>query len=126
MSYPTKDLMLFEELTEDKMALIDAYGLNYSIFSQSKGATFSNVRDGMRMSYNDTIIPETQQLYDSITEQFALDQDGLRLIADFSEIPILQKDENLKADALNKKADAIKKLFDAGFTQNQISEFLDV
>jgi hypothetical protein len=126
MSYPTKDLMLFEELTEDKMALIDAYGLNYSIFSQSKGATFSNVRDGMRMSYNDTIIPETQQLYDSITEQFALDQEGLRLIADFSEIPILQKDENLKADALNKKADAIKKLFDAGFTQNQISEFLDV
>ena len=27
MSYPTKDLMLFEELTEDKMAIIDAYGL---------------------------------------------------------------------------------------------------
>ena len=114
MSFPTKDLMLFEELTEDKMALIDAYGLNYSIFSQSKGATFSNVRDGVRMAYNDTIIPETKQLYDAITEQFGLDKDGLRLIPDFSNITILQADENLKADALNKRADALNKINAAG------------
>lgn len=124
MSFPTKDLMLFEELTEDKMALIDAYGLNYSLFSQSKGATFSNVRDGMRMTYNDTIIPETQQLYDSITEQFELDKEGLRLVADFTQIAVLQADENLKADALNKKADAIKKLSDAGFSLQEINEIL--
>jgi len=114
MSFPTKELMLFEELTEDKIAIIDAYGLNYYIFSQSKGSTFSNVRDGMRMAYNDTIIPETQQLYNSIIEQFGLDKEGYRLIADFSHIPVLQADENLKADAMVKRADALNKIIAAG------------
>ena len=43
MSYPTKDLMLFEELNADKIALIDAYGLNVNLFSSERGTTFSNV-----------------------------------------------------------------------------------
>jgi len=114
MSFPTKDLMLFEELTEDKLAIIDAYGLNYNIFSQIKGSTFANVRDGMRLTYSETIIPETQQMYDGITEQFGLDKEGLRLYADFSHINVLQADENLRADALNKRADALNKIISAG------------
>lgn len=126
MSFPTKDLMLFEELTADKLAIVDAYGLNSYIFSQEKGATFSNVRDGIRMAYNDTIIPETQQIYDTITEQFGLDKDGLRLVADFSHLAVLQGDELLKANAFNRTADAIKKLYDAGqpLTTEQVNELL--
>ena len=114
MSFPTKDLMLFEELTEDKIALIDAYGLNYNIFSNVKGSTFQNVRDGMRLTYSETIIPETQQMYDGITEQFGLDKEDLRLVASFDHIKVLQADENLKADALNKRADALNKINAAG------------
>ena len=119
MSFPTKDLMLFEELTEDKIALIDAYGLNYNIFSNVKGSTFQNVRDGMRLTYSETIIPETQQLYDSITEQFGLEKDDLRLIASFDHLKVLQADENLKADALNKRADALNKINAAGVILSQ-------
>lgn len=114
MSFPTKDLMLFEELTEDKIAIIDAFGLNYNIFAQVKGSTFANVRDGMRLTYSETIIPETQQMYDSLTEQFGLDKEGLRLFADFSHIAVMQPDENLKADALTKRADALNKIILAG------------
>jgi len=114
MSFPTKDLMLFEELTADKLAIVDAYGLNSYIFSQEKGATFSNVRDGIRMAYTDTIIPETQQLYNSIIEQFKLDEEGYKLHADFSHIPVLQADENLEAQALNTRADALNKIQTAG------------
>lgn len=97
MSYPTKDLMLFEELTEDKMAIIDAYGLSYYLFSQSKGATFTNQKEGMKMSYQDTIIPETDQMYATISHQLGLTEQGLHLKADFSHIPVLQdnqKDES--------------------------------
>ncbi len=64
MSYPTKDLLLFEELNADKMAIIDAYGMNVNLFSNEKGSTFSNVKDSVRLVYTDTIIPETQQMYD--------------------------------------------------------------
>lgn len=126
MSYPTKDLLLFEELTADKLAIVDAYGLNSYIFSQEKGATFSNVRDGIRMAYTDTIIPETQQMYDSISEQLGLEADGLRLLADFSHIPVLQKDEQESASALNTRADALNKIQAAGveLTEEEQREIL--
>jgi hypothetical protein len=114
MSYPTKDLMLFEELTEDKMALIDAYGLSYYLFSQSKGATFSNVRDGMRMSYQDTIIPETEQMYATLSHQLGLTDQGLLIVPDFSHVAVLQDDENQKANAMNLRADAVNKIIASG------------
>jgi len=100
MSYPTRDLMLFEELTADKLAIIDAYGLNYNLFSSDKGATFSNVKDSIRMCYTDTIIPETQQMYDTIMQQFKLTDEGYKLIADFSHLPVLQDDEVSKEQAM--------------------------
>lgn len=114
MSFPTKDLMLFEELTADKMALIDTYGLNAYLFSQEKGATFSNVKEGVRMAYTDTIIPETQQLYDSMANQLGLADEGYTIHADFSHIAALQADENLNAQAMNTRADAIGKIVAAG------------
>ena len=103
MSYPTRDLMLFEELTADKLAIIDAYGLNYNLFSSDKGATFSNVKDSIRMCYTDTIIPETQQMYDTIMQQFRLSDEGYRLIADFTHLPVLQDDELSKQQAMAAK-----------------------
>lgn len=114
MSYPTKDLLLFEELTADKMAIVDAYGLNAYVFSQERGATYANVRDGIRMAYTDTIIPETEQLYASLSEQLGLNKEGLKLVPDFTHIPVLQDDELKKSDAMDKRASVVKKLFDSG------------
>jgi phage portal protein BeeE len=114
MSYPTKDLMLFEELTEDKMAIIDAYGLSYYLFSQSKGATFTNVKEGMKMSYQDTIIPETEQMYATMSHQLGLTQEGLTLYPCFKHIAVLQSDQNAEASAMNLRADAVNKIINAG------------
>jgi hypothetical protein len=114
MSYPTRDLLLFEELTADKLALIDAYGLNYNLFSSESGSTFSNVRDSIRMVYTDTIIPETQQMYDTIAHQIGLSKEGYYIKADFSHLPVLQADEKQKADAMNTRADAVNKIIQAG------------
>ena len=77
MSFPTKDLMLFEELTADKLALIDAFGLSYNLFSKTEGTTFTNVRDSIRMVYQDTIIPETQQFYDSFNDSIRIKRGGI-------------------------------------------------
>ena len=105
MSYPTRDLMLFEELTADKLAIIDAYGLNYNLFSNDKGSTFSNVRDSIRMVYTDTIIPETQEMYNTIMQQMKLSDEGYYLKADFSHLPVLQEDEQSKATAEKTKVE---------------------
>lgn len=114
MSYPTKDLMLFEELTADKLALIDAFGLNYYVFSNEKGSTFSNVRDGIRMAYTDTIIPEADKIYDNLTEQLGIDKEGLRLKVHFDHIPVLQSDVLEESQSLNTRADALNKIILAG------------
>jgi len=110
MSYPTKDLMLFEEQTADKLALIDAYGLNYNIFSSEKGSTYANVRESIKMVYTDTIIPETQAMYDSIGQQLGLDKEGIYLKADFSHLAIMQVDREKEAQVLKTNAEALEKL----------------
>ena len=126
MSYPTRDLMLFEELTEDKLAIIDAFGLNYNLFSSEKGATFSNVRDSIRMAYTDTIIPETQQMYDSMIAQWGL-QGEYYLKADFNHLPILQDDEQVKAQAHKTKVETVKMINElVPLTEEQLRQLLDL
>jgi hypothetical protein len=126
MSYPTRDLMLFEELTEDKLAIIDAFGLNYNLFSSDKGATFSNVRDSIRMAYTDTIIPETQQIYDSMIAQWGL-QGEYYLQANFDHLPILQDDENQKATANKTKVETVKMINElVPLTEEQLRQLLDL
>jgi len=112
MSYPTKDLLLFEELSESKLAVIEAYELNPNIFIS--GNKFENVKQGLKMTYQDTIIPETNEMYATISHQLGLDEEGLRLEVDFSHLPILQSDKNLEADAMNKRADAVNKIIQSG------------
>ena len=119
MSYPTKDLLLFEELTADKLALIDAYGLNANLFSSEKGSTFSNVKDSIRMVYTDTIIPETQQMYDSMMRQWGLHNEGYYLKADFSHLPALQVDEMAKAETMKLRAETLEKLQTLGLNLDE-------
>ena len=114
MSYPTKQLMLFEELDADKRAIIDAYGMSQYLFSSEKGATFTNVFEGMRMTYQDTIIPETEQLYSTLSHQLGLTDQGLQLCADFSHVAVLQQDQVLQSDALDKRANAVLKILESG------------
>jgi phage portal protein BeeE len=114
MSFPTRDLMLFEELTEDKLAIIDAFGLNYNLFSSTTGATYSNVKDSIRMVYQDTIIPETQAMYNSMIKQFGLDSEGYYLEAEFDHLAVMQHDEKATAETQKIKVDTLEKIMAMG------------
>jgi hypothetical protein len=113
MSYPTKDLLLFEELNADKIAIIDVYGLNSNLFSSEKGTTFTNVRDSIRLVYTDTIIPETQSMYDSMMKQWGL-SDEYYLKAEFNHLPAMQVDEESKANVQKTKAETLEKIAGLG------------
>jgi hypothetical protein len=105
--------MLFEEMNADKLAIIDAYGLNQHMFGQGeggKGSTFSNVEMGERQAYNSTIIPATEILYDEITKQIGLDKEGMYLVPDFTHISVLKEDETKSAESLLKRATAVEKI----------------
>jgi phage portal protein BeeE len=127
MSYPTRDLLLFEELSADLIAIIDTYGLNANLFSSEKGSTFSNVRDSMRMVYQDTIQPETQAMYDSIMHQMGLSQQGYYLEADFSHLPVLQDDEKQHAETNKIEVDTYSIMLKDGIiTPEQYASEFDI
>lgn len=112
MSFPTKELMLYEELGADFVAIINHLGLNTNMFGSPlwTGSTFSNVEMGEKQAYNSTIIPDTEIMYDGITKQLSLDKEGLYLFPSFDHISVLQQDENKKAQALLSKAQALDKI----------------
>lgn len=128
MSFPTRELMLFEEMNADKLAIIDAYGLNSNLFSSDQGSTFTNVRDSIRMVYTDTIIPETQQVYDAIAKQFGLADEGYHLEAEFGHLKVLQEDEERIARVQGTKADTLQKIINMGveLTTDEIRLMMDV
>lgn len=89
MTYPTKDMLLFEEVDANMLTIIDAFGLNVNIFS-NKSATFENVRASIVQCYQDTIIPEADQFCQALTK-FLNIAEGFELKASFEHISILKE-----------------------------------
>ncbi|MCE2713600.1 MAG: phage portal protein, partial [Cryomorphaceae bacterium] len=94
--------------------------------SQEKGATFANVRDGIRMAYTDTIIPETEQMYATMSHQLGLTADGLTLVPDFSHIAVLQDDEESKTVSMERRAQILKMAKESGIviTEEEYRSFV--
>jgi HK97 family phage portal protein len=110
MSYPTKDLMLFEEVEADFKAIIDAYGLNDNIFSREKASTFTNLAEGLRQAYESTIIPESEEISLNRTRIFGLQEKGECVKLTYDHIPVLQADKVKEAERIDRIANAAQKL----------------
>ena len=107
MTFPTKDLMLFEEIDSDFLAIIDAFGLNANIFSRTNGSTFENLNQGIKQAYQSTIIPESEELAMNRSLMFGLISRGEWLELDYSHIPVLQENEKEKAEVNKIKAESL-------------------
>ena len=57
MTYPTKDLMLFEEIEDDVNAICAAFGMARDLFPSTKGATYENMKEAERGTYQNTLQP---------------------------------------------------------------------
>lgn len=119
MTYPTKDMMLFEEVSADFRTIIDLYGLNDNLFSREKASTFTNLQDGLKHAYQVTTIPEAEEKAMSLSKSIGLIEKGEFLTLDYSHLPILQKNEKEKAEELNLKANAVQKLQASTVYSNQ-------
>ena len=113
-SFATKDMMLFEEVTADKMAIIDEYGLNLNVFASEQGSTYENAREGKKMAYQDSIIPYAEKDCYGLTVLLKLIEKGEWIELDYSHIESLQEDLVKKAETLQKKAMAYRILKETG------------
>lgn len=99
MSFPTKDLLLFEEIEDDFAAICAAFGMSRDIFPSVKGATFENAEQAVKQTYQNTIQPQADQLMRTLTAHFGLDREGFELEAEYDWLPVMKEDELHEAQA---------------------------
>ncbi len=124
ISFPIKDLMMFEELESDFAAIISMYGMDRDLFPSTKGATFENKLQAQKITYQDTIIPNANDKADMLTKILKLEQRNLKVKIDFSHLPVFQENEVEKAKVQNLKSDSIRLLVQAGMSIEQAEEYL--
>ena len=121
---PIKDLMLFEEIDEDFNRIIDSYGLNRNIFSQTKGSSFNNVKNGIIQGYQDSVFPLVDDWLNSLSESWGLMANGEALIADWSGVPVLQEDETRNAQTEKIKAETYQTMLNNGISEQEARQIL--
>lgn len=120
MSYPTKDLMLLEEVEDDFQILCGAFNVMRDIFPSTKGATFENQSEAQRATYQNGIQPDADDLADLVTNLFDGQSRGVKYILDYSWLPCMQEDEAVKAEREFKKAQSLSMQFkDGALTINE-------
>ncbi len=106
MGYPTKDLMLMEEVQECSLLLCN--GFNFPPFLQGlKDSTFNNQRAAMKGLYENCVIPDAESIYEQLSDAFELEKYGIRIDKDFGHIPAMQEDKKEAADARKALNDAL-------------------
>ncbi len=115
MSYPTKDLMLFEEIDQDLATIIMSLGLNLNMFLQS---TYENVKHGVIQAYQDTIQPEADQFCQDLAIFLGVPE-GLELCASFEHIPALKAARLEHMKAIQTIVDSFNKAVQSGFMSQE-------
>jgi len=129
-SYPTKDLLLFETINAGKKAIIDIYGANDNMFSRGsdgKGDTFTNVAEGDKLCYQNTIIPFANDYANGKAKRWGLLDKGHTLELSYAHLPTLSNNEVEDNNAMKLKAEAYRVLVNGegqSMTDQQAREFL--
>jgi len=93
MGKPTKDLMLFEEITDDIMRICDGYVYPSPLLNSDKGPSVSNTKEYKAQVYQDAIIPESLDYYEQWNRFFNLEESPITLKKDYEHIPVLKSDQ---------------------------------
>lgn len=92
MGYPTKDLMLMEEVEESTRAI--CAGSNFPPFILGLAdTTYNNMNSAEKGLYQNATIPDANNYYSQLTTAFDLKKRNLHLNKDFNHIPVLQDDK---------------------------------
>lgn len=119
-----KKLGLFEECEKDFDKMLDQYGCPQEMFVRPDGSTYENQKQAEKGMYVRTTIPEANEWVMGLNAKFFPDG-KLKIIADYSHLPIFQEDMKIKADAMNSMMTVLSKaLQDKGITPEEYREEL--
>lgn len=107
MGYPTKDLMLMEEVEESSLAVCDGFNFPPHLLGLID-PTFNNQNAAEKGLYQNSIMPDAESNYEQWNEFFGLEDLNLKLDKDYSHITVLQDDQKIAADARQSRNNALK------------------
>lgn len=122
--YNVKDLMTKETVVQGIQMCCDRYGVPIEVTS-FKDVTYENKASAERFMYQNNIIPDNQKDMRAYNEFFKLNDLGLKLKCDFSELPLLQENKAEEAKTMDIKTGALQKQYkDNLITKNQYRQGL--
>lgn len=102
MAMNVKELMLFEEVESDAIAIANSFGVPKNLMEYYvKGSTFKNLDASEKRFYDSTIIPEANLFMNGLNNFFKTKELGIQLIGSFDHLNCLQI--NKKEEATTKK-----------------------
>lgn len=126
MAYPTKDLMLFEEIDADTLVLIDHYGMNPHLFANNN-TTYENLKSALKQTYSDTIQPYADKYFGQLSSFLEIEKyfgKGAYICPSYEHIKILQEDKKEGAELFKTTVDGIIQLQTSGLISAQQSKDL--
>lgn len=96
---PTKDLMLFEEISDDIMRICDQYDYPSQLLNSEKGPNVSNTQAYQAQIYTDGVMPESEDYYEQWNMWFKCEDYNLILEKNYSHIAPLQENKKEQGQA---------------------------
>lgn len=126
MGRPTKDLMLFEEVTHDVRALCNAWPYPFKLLAETGSSLNGTEVDALeRNFYQDAVIPESTAVEEQLAAAFKAEENGTVWERDYSHVPCMQADAKAAADTLKTQGEAVVNLFkNEMITYNRALEML--
>lgn len=110
MSYPTKDLLLMEQIDANFLAILNVLGVNQNLFVNS---TYENLKNGLIQTHNDTVVVYADGFTQALSKFIGVPE-GYRLVLDYSHLPYLQADKKTDADTFSVVSNGLSTLVTGG------------
>lgn len=108
------DLQPFDETLADAIIIAGIYGIPPVLIPRKDQSTYSNQATAEKAVYSSVIMPMVQRFCQEFTRFLGLDQDGLYLDADFSDVDCLQTGKKEEQEVHRSITDRCKIEFESG------------
>lgn len=108
------DLQPFDETLADAVIIAGIYGIPPVLIPRKDQSTYSNQANAEKAVYSSVIIPLVQRFCQEFSHFLGLDQDGLYLDADFSDVDCLQTGKKEEQEVNRSITDRCKVEFESG------------
>lgn len=100
-SMSIQELQPFDETLQDAISIAGAFSIPAQLVPRKDNSTFNNQQTAERSVYYNIVIPEAKSFARSLTRFLGLENSGLYLDVDYSDVDALQSGNKERQETLN-------------------------